>query len=515
MRPFLLLLLIGCSISCVNESESVSKKIKSPNPEQVVVISNHAPGKYAHPLKQDSLGKMIKDSAGPKMFLPHYGFSYLDSQNVIQTWIPDEGVPDTLVIPYYREYLELASYNPYTSLKESFLVKNGDTVVFDYEEKLPVATVINRQVNGTALNYNRYRLKHLFKNKYTSHQLVFLGIFLEGVEEAEINTINHYLQAREDYKRERTMLDSLRNLNIISETDLHYRINALDVLMERHKKNKVVEKWLSKNQFFDGEGEFSKAAVFDLAQTDSLMTYSFFRDHLKNISQYGLSRITENNGSSGGSYIDSRVRFDSIFQDKRFNQMAKNFLLFDAYDGIGHNFRVKDKQEYFEKLQKATTNPAGLKKLVREYGLDFEYSNYLLLTTRENDTLSYRDVIKQNRGKWLYVDFWASWCAPCRRAMPASARLKRDLKKENIEFLYFSIKDDKENWKAAIISDSIQDGQHYFVENSNTSRVLEELGVKTIPHYMIYNPEGKVVEGFADRPGRGAKKQLETYLKKQ
>ena len=178
LKPFLLLLFFGCFNSCVEEPETLSTEIKSQDPEQIVVISNNAPGKYAHILKQDSLGKKIEDSVGPKMFLPHYGFSYLDSQNVTQTWIPKKRARDTLVIPYYKEYLELATHNPYTSIKESFLVKNGDTVIFNYEEKLPVAKVTNRQVNDTALNYNRYRLKHLFKNKYTSHQLIFMGIFL-------------------------------------------------------------------------------------------------------------------------------------------------------------------------------------------------------------------------------------------------------------------------------------------------------------------------------------------------
>lgn len=516
LRFLLFLLLFGCFTSCVEESEKHSTGIKSNYPEQIVIISTNAPGKYAHLLKQDSLGKKLKDSVGPKMFLPHYGFSYLDNQNVVQTWIPKKGTHDTLVIPYFKEYLELATHNPYTSIKETFLVKNGDTVIFDYEQKLPVAKVTNRQVNDTALNYNRYRWKRLFKNKYSSHRLIFTGVFLEGIEEADRNTIKHYLQAREDYNRERKLLDSLRNFNIISETDLQYRINALDVLMEKHKRFEVVQRWLNKKQIFDKEGEFSKAAVFDLKYTDSLMTYSFFRNHLKNISQYKLSRITENNGSSGGgSYIDSRKRFDSILQDNRFNQRAKDFLLFDAYNGIGQNFRIKDKQEYFEKLQKETKNPVLLKNLVAEYNLNFQESDKLILTTRKSDTLTYANVLKQNQGKWLFVDFWASWCAPCRSAMPASSKLKKQMKNENVEFLYISINDDKENWKAAIISDSIQDGQHYFGENSNTSGIMEELGVITIPHYIIYNPKGEIVNGFADRPGRGAKKQLESYLSKQ
>ena len=137
LKPFLLLLFFGCFNSCVEEPETLSTEIRSENPEQIVVISNNAPGKYAHILKQDSLGKKIEDSVGPKMFLPHYGFSYLDSQNVIQTWIPEEGVRDTLVIPYYKEYLEVASYNPYTSIKESFL---------EYIFK----NIFGKQLSGTA-----------------------------------------------------------------------------------------------------------------------------------------------------------------------------------------------------------------------------------------------------------------------------------------------------------------------------------------------------------------------------
>lgn len=447
------------------------------------------------------------------MFLPHYGFSYLDSQNVVQTWIPKEGEEDTLTIPYFNKYLELAGHNPYSSIRETFLVQNGDTIIFNYKNNLPTAAIINRKVNDTALNYNRFRLKHLFQNKYSSHHQIFGNIFLGSIQGADKRTVNYYLRAKKDYLLEKSLLDSLLQAQIISPTDHQYRIDALNVLMEKHKKFKTIKEWLNKNEFFRKEGKFAQANYFDLEQTDSLMVFSFFRDHLNNISGYNLSRITEHNGSSGGNYIDSRVRFDSILQDKRFNQRARDFLLFEAYDGIGKNFRIKDKQEYLKKLEQATTHPARLKKLVNDYDLNFEYSDQLLVTTRTGDTLTYQDILNMNRGKWLYVDFWASWCAPCRRAMPASIKLKENLKKENVEFLYLSFKDDPQNWKAAIKADSIEDGQHYFIVNGNTSKVIEDLGVKTIPHYIIYGPDGEIKNGFANRPGRGAKAQLEAFLK--
>jgi thiol-disulfide isomerase/thioredoxin len=118
------------------------------------------------------------------------------------------------------------------------------------------------------------------------------------------------------------------------------------------------------------------------------------------------------------------------------------------------------------------------------------------------------NVIKNNKGKWLYIDFWASWCKPCRETMPESKKLGKEFKKQNIEFIYVSLNDKKENWKKAIKSDSIWNSQNYFTENGNVSKVIEDLGIKTIPHYLIYNPNGELINGFANRPGKGAKEQL-------
>lgn len=150
--------------------------------------------------------------------------------------------------------------------------------------------------------------------------------------------------------------------------------------------------------------------------------------------------------------------------------------------------------------------------MVKEYKLDFSKSDELVLTTQSQDTLTYAQVLQDNKGKWLYIDFWASWCAPCRRTMPVSRALQQDLEEENIEFIYLSLGDKKEPWQKAIQSFGISECQNYFIENGNVSTVIEDLGIKTIPHYLIYNPQGELVNGFANRPGKGAKEQLKAFM---
>ncbi len=510
---FIIIFLISIITSC--NTEQKENKVDKLNPEQIVVISKNAPENYTHYIKQDSLGKIIKDSLGPRMNFSKNGFTYFDSQNIIKTWNPKSKINDTLIIPCFVDYLELSTNNPFTAIKESFLIKNGDTVVFTYSNNIPKAEIKNRKVNNTELNYNNYRLKKLFNNKYTTHQLIFYNIFLgENPQDYEKNSIVYYQKAVNDFNLEIELLDSLKNSKVISKINYQYRVSALNGLMEKHKNSKIIKTWLENYSALNNKEILQNQYGFDLSKTDSLMNFSFFRDYLNDISKYDLNFITENNGGSGGKYIDSRIRFDSIIQDKRFNQTAKNFLLFETYIGIEQSFRVKDKETYFKKLQIETTNREQVEQLAKDFKLNFDLTENLMLTSLKNESLTFNKLIEINKGKWLYIDFWASWCAPCRKTMPDSRKLIKEFKTKNIEFIYLSLNDNKEKWKKAIINDSIENEQHYFIENGNTSKVIEELNIRTIPHYLIYNPNGELINGYADRPGRGAKEQLEILVTK-
>lgn len=501
-------------LSCKNEISNTTFRNKKNN--KIVLITTNAPAEYSHLIDQDSLGEILKNSLRGKSYFTNNGFTFLNHMNNEETWLPKPMVNDTLEIACYTDYLELTTHNFFTSIKDSFLVQNGDTVIFNYTHGIPKASIKNRTVNDIELNYNHHRLYTLFDNKYNSHFMVFGHLFLyRDFENAEQNTITYYQKAEKDYDREINFLDSLYNAKQLSQVNYHYRKDALNMLMEKHKKFWVIKNWLKQsNERYDKE-TLPQQFGFELAQTDSLIQFSFFRDYLKNISEYDLTLITENNGNSGGSYLDARIRFDSILNDNRFNQTAKNYLLFYAYLGIDENFNSLDKKRYFKKLQENTTNTEQLNKLIKDYKLDFSKTNQLILTTRANDTLNLETVLKNNKGKWLYIDFWASWCKPCRISMPKSVELKKTLKKHNIEFIYLGLNDVKGNWKEAIETDGISDSQHYFIENGNVSQIIDDLGIKTLPHYLIYNPTGKLVHGNAKRPGEGAKEDLMELIKNE
>ena len=106
------------------------------------------------------------------------------------------------------------------------------------------------------------------------------------------------------------------------------------------------------------------------------------------------------------------------------------------------------------------------------------------------------------KGKFLYVDIWASWCGPCRKQFPHAEKLKskftkRQLKKLN--FIYISIDNDREKWKESI--NKLDLTGHHFISPSNESNSAGEyFEISSIPRYILINKDGEVIDNNAKRP---------------
>ncbi len=96
------------------------------------------------------------------------------------------------------------------------------------------------------------------------------------------------------------------------------------------------------------------------------------------------------------------------------------------------------------------------------------------------------------RGKFVVLDFWASWCPPCRKASPHLVKLYEEFKGTQLEFIGISLDSDKEAWERAIAADGLN-----WVQVSNLRKweceVRASYGVKSIPHLVLINPQGKVL----------------------
>jgi len=108
-------------------------------------------------------------------------------------------------------------------------------------------------------------------------------------------------------------------------------------------------------------------------------------------------------------------------------------------------------------------------------------------------------IFSKYKGKVLYVDFWASWCGPCRNEMPNAAALKEKLVGKDVVFIYLGYKDEKDNWLAARKDLEIA-GEHYLLDDKQIKEAEELFEINGIPHYVIIDKQGRILAKHAERP---------------
>jgi len=109
-----------------------------------------------------------------------------------------------------------------------------------------------------------------------------------------------------------------------------------------------------------------------------------------------------------------------------------------------------------------------------------------------------KSILEKYKGKVVYLDVWATWCAPCISEMANSKKLRNRFVGKDVVFLYLCISSPTEStWQNLIAGHNIQ-GEHYFLSNAQSAELAREFNISYIPWYLIIDKEGNVAN--AERP---------------
>ncbi len=160
-----------------------------------------------------------------------------------------------------------------------------------------------------------------------------------------------------------------------------------------------------------------------------------------------------------------------------------------------------------------------IQNYVNEELNDTTKTKAIFIETESVDKLSDIAKIEGLKGKFIFIDLWATWCMPCRQEFLHNKQLYRLLSEYgNAEILYISIDENKKRWEKDLESLKLS-GYHLLA----SQRLLDELRKEiygsrniTIPRYILLDKDGKILNDDLPRPSQSdeLKKALESILKK-
>ena len=101
------------------------------------------------------------------------------------------------------------------------------------------------------------------------------------------------------------------------------------------------------------------------------------------------------------------------------------------------------------------------------------------------------------RGKYVYIDVWATWCGPCRQEIPYLKMLDEDYKDAQIVFLSLSVDQDKAKWEKMVKEQSMSGVQLHIGQNSSFQQAYK---IEGIPHFILLDREGRIIDKKMSRP---------------
>lgn len=431
---------------------------------------------------------------------------------------------DTLRIKI-QPYQFIQVHNKYEYI-DSLIVKQGDTLFLSFDKNTLIKEIQNKSKRfAEKINYRK-----AVDTSFSNYLDAFVNsyYFFDYKNPVEVKTKFSKIRL---YKAKANK-DKIKNKNQV--TDFTTKYDSL-LVAYRMETNRIFGD-SRKNVYQD---LFLKKRFIDIFMVCRLTKNSKLKDYLS--SDIFLNSLS--NSSEQYSMLKT-ILFDIIYLDKADKSRSKRvYNISEIYKNLPNKISSNDLVKKFriicleEMIEQG--NPLDeVIKLLDKFNLEYSDSNFqnyfqtkhlielkkkynssneLNLLDSNGQAISFNNLKNNLKGNVIYIDFWASWCAPCRKAMPASKKILNELyEKEKVVFIYLSIDTDNEAWKNASKVEGIESYKHnYLILNQDKSEFMNNLKVTEIPRYMIFDTNGKLVEDNAPGPtSKNIKNNLLKYTEK-
>jgi len=217
-----------------------------------------------------------------------------------------------------------------------------------------------------------------------------------------------------------------------------------------------------------GEGSESNNFLAEKA----LLTEKLFDFDIEGLNMEGLDKKFAAIETQLNEYVDSKTTLDTMLTNNAKKGIANSIKSNKGY--LGNLIMLK------ENLPKGAVSPT------------FEgYENHA------GGTTSLADL----KGKYVYIDVWATWCGPCKAEIPFLKEVEKDYHDKNIAFVSISIDREKDHQKwIDMVNDKQLSGVQLFADSDWTSKFVEDYYIKGIPRFIMVDPDGNVITPDAPRP---------------
>ncbi len=442
-----------------------------------------------------------------KVYVIDVNQGYLD----YKTTIDSLGKFD-LTIPINRQQDVLVSFKTYSPI----IVEGGGRIelTLNAKDSTNVMTFASATFKGDGDTTNTLLYKYLAEKPFDSRayfnysQNATTSKFISYKDSIE-QKISTYIN---DFEKNNDVPDALKNWILVDkeisplERILGYPMNLRmfqkeaqlaeipDSFFEPIKElPKLSEKHLINSSLYGSFGNYYTYHIADHIRNansgiepsslDSLVIHSFIENNKTNPLLAQIAVNEKLNAKLGNNDVDLYEAHESVFSS-----------LFKG--SVFENVHSKKVTEIKQRLANPIL-PAKAK----------------LLTFETEDTSKYlEEIIENANGKVIYVDNWATWCAPCKIEFKNSTPALKEKFGNEVEFVYLCFRSKEELYKPTISEFQVE-GKHYYVPDGKEEAYFDQIKLKGFPTYLIINKEGEIVKnGFEYRPSFPETTEILTQL---